>query len=295
MYKELIPVFETIEEAKRQILRDKHTLLEGYVSEYLFEQQFFNAGDIHYTNGWWSAMRGNHRYFFLVKSEMNVVDQRVFNILSQQYECWVAYPEGNDWKFSNGNARISEADFIREHSFSIIRTELAATTDTRNTERQNRCVAFFEEKNIIRKIAIERNFADDFLTKYFNSMVNIDYISQNATGNLCVMEVKFKYENRAGNFGINAGQVLMFSILEELGFEIHHMILYNHTKNKDLSVFGFLDLPDDKFWLYGQLSGFADRRMSVAPRETSVDGRSEQSYYSFGRNELSRRFSLVLR
>ena len=36
-------MFERTEDAKRQILRDKHTLLEDYVTEYLFEHQFFIA------------------------------------------------------------------------------------------------------------------------------------------------------------------------------------------------------------------------------------------------------------
>lgn len=288
-------MFESTDDARKQILRDKHTLLEGYVSEYYFEQQFLRNKESGYTNGWWSAVRDNRRFFFLVKEKMNRVDEKVFMLLNRQYECWVAYPKGCEWFFFDGNRELKADGFLQNYGFNAIRNELAATEDTRNIERQNQCLSFFEKKEIIHKIAIERNFADDFLTTYFQSMVNIDFITENSAGILCVMEVKFKYENRAGNFGINAGQVQMFAILESIGFEIHHMILYNHTKDKDLSVFGFLELDADKYWLYGKLSGFSDRRACRAPKETSVDGRSMQTYYSFGMKELSRRYKLVIR
>lgn len=281
-------MFESIEDAKKQILRDKHTLLEGYVTEYFFEQQFLKEKVQKYTNGWWFALRGDTRFFFLVKEKMNNVDKKVFNLLKSQYECWVAYPKDDKWFFNDGTVEYDEIAFLKRFSIIALRNKLSATSNTKNTIRQNQCVNFFVENNVINKIAIERNFADDFLTVYFNSMVNIDYITENTVGRLCVIEVKFKYEDRAGNFGINAGQVLMFRILEDMGFEIHHMILYNHMKDKDLSIFGFLKLDSSKrFWLYGKLTGFLDRKRSIAIKETSVDGKSEQAYYPFGKKEIS--------
>lgn len=286
-------MFELLEEAKGQLLRDKHTLLEGYVTEYLFEQQFLIQKEKNYTNGWWSALRGDKRFFFLVKEEMNELDKKVFRLLKSQYSCWRAYPQKEEWFFSDGSNEISEKEFLTKYNFTAVHHHLSATNEIKDIHRQSQCIEFFENHNIITKIAVERNFADDFLTVYFHNTVNMDYITQNAGGNLCVMEIKFKYENKAGYFGINAGQVQMFQKLEELGFEIHHMILYNQTKNKDLSIFGFLNKKSlKKYWLYSKLTDFSNREKDTAPKETSVDGKRRQAYYLFGMNEILKKYSL---
>lgn len=280
-------MFELPEEARAQILRDKHTLLEGYVTEYLFEQQFFIQKEKSYTSGWWSALRGKDRFFFLVKKEMNDLDRRVFKLLNSKYSCWTAYPGKEEWFFSDGENEISENDFLTRYHFTALQDRLSATDEIRDVHRQNQCIEFFENHNIMTKIAVERNFADDFLTVYFHNSVNVDYITTNSDGSLCVMEIKFKYENREGYFGINAGQMRMFELLEKLGFEIHHMILYNQTKDKDLSIFGFLNMNSlRKYWLYGRLTDFSNRKKDTAPAETSVDGRKRQAYYLFGMNEI---------
>lgn len=286
-------MFERTEDARAQILRDKHTLLEGYVTEYLFEHQFLIEKEKSYTNGWWSALRGKKRFFFLVKEKMNDLDQKVFDLLNSRYSCWRAYPEKEKWFLSDGRNKMSEKEFLTRYNLQAVHNQLSATSEIRDTNRQNQCIEFFENHQIMTKIAVERNFADDFLTVYFNSPVNMDYITRNVNGDLCVMEIKFKYENKAGYFGINAGQTMMFEELEKLGFEIHHMILYNHTKDKDLSIFGFLNMKTlKKYWLYSRLTDFADRKKSTAPAETSVDGTKRQAYYLFGMDEMSAKYSL---
>ena len=42
----LIDMNVEIEKARKQILRDKHTLLEGYVAESLFERQFLAKNNV---------------------------------------------------------------------------------------------------------------------------------------------------------------------------------------------------------------------------------------------------------
>ena len=46
-------MFEDAFFAKRQILKDKHTPLEGYVTEYLYENQFLARKPHQYTSEWW--------------------------------------------------------------------------------------------------------------------------------------------------------------------------------------------------------------------------------------------------
>ena len=57
--------------ARKQILRDKHTLLEGYVTEYLYKTQFLESRPQNYTCGWWSAEVGGQRFFFVVKEKLS--------------------------------------------------------------------------------------------------------------------------------------------------------------------------------------------------------------------------------
>lgn len=285
-------MFENISDAEKQILRDKHSLLEGYVAEYYFKQQFLYNHD-NFTNGWWSAVRGKQRFFFLVKNKINKVDYMVLNIIRPFHECWIVYPKGSIWVFTNGSTEYDESEFLDLNSLTPVRQGFVAADSVKNVTRQKRCIDFFKEKDIIRGIAMERNFADDFLSIYFDNMLNIDYITVNSAGRLCVIEVKYKYETRTGHFGINAGQVQLFNILESIGFEIHHMILYNHTKDKNLSIFSFLELDDDKYWLYGRLHDFSSRVIKSAPKETSFSGRNVQQYCQLDMREMSRRISLV--
>ena len=62
----------------------KHTILEGYVTEHIFEKQFLKLTPEKFTSGWWSAIINDQRFFFLVSKTLNDVDRRVVEILSQK-------------------------------------------------------------------------------------------------------------------------------------------------------------------------------------------------------------------
>ena len=87
---------------------------------------------------------------------------------------------------------------------------------------------FFYNHSLLIKVATERNFADDILTVYFNSIVNIDFFALKPSGRICVLEVKFKFASRAGTFGINVGQFGLFELLANHGMEI---IIYGRTSH----------------------------------------------------------------
>lgn len=278
-------MFENSESAKRQILRDKHTLLEGYITEYLYENQFLQTENSKYisayTHGWWSAETDIQRFFFVVTPALNDVDREVAAVLSKHHEVWRAYPTRDSWYFYNNDCRLSLPEFLQRFNLSKIRSDSTAAMATRNELRQKRCLHFFETHGLLTKIAIERNFADDILTSYFNSIVNIDFFARKSSGKLSAIEVKYKFESRQQSFGINVGQFRMFELLTRAGMDIQHWILYNSTHDKELSVFGFLSLPGKKWWRYGAIHTDTTGIIKTAPAETSVQGNKRQGYYEF--------------
>lgn len=277
-------MFENLSDARKQLLRDKHVLLEGYVTEYLFEKQFLRSANGRYfsgyTSGWWSAGVANQRFFFLVASSQNDIDRKVTRSLSPQYEVWRAWPKNDTWHFYKDELDLDLDGFIHRFGLSPLRSESTATAATRNTERQSRCLDFLSDHDLLQTVATERNFADDILTVYFNSVVNIDFFALKPSGKICALEIKFKFESRAGTFGINVGQFRMFELLADQGMEIEHWILYNKTHDKDLSIFGFLELPGRKWWRCGFIPSTAGVQ-KMAPAETSVQGNRRQEYYEF--------------
>ena len=285
-------MFEDPTVAKRQLLKDKHSVLEGYVTEYLFERQFLMQAPERYTHGWWAAETFGKRFFFLVADKLNDMDRRIMQELSRQYPCWRAYYHKNTWYFRRGLRRLSLRQFILKYQLRARSGIMSAAADTRNSDRQNRCIDFFEKNQILHRIAMERCFADDILSVYFGSLVNIDFFVQKDNGQLNAIEVKFKFESKNGKFGINCGQYNLFEQLGQMGIQVQHWILYNGTHDDSLSIFGFLDSDLAKFWLSGTILTNDQRVKKTAPSKTSVYGSRPQEYYEFEKNEFSRRTPL---
>ncbi|SHH19526.1 hypothetical protein SAMN02745135_00003 [Caloranaerobacter azorensis DSM 13643] len=56
-------IFDNEKIAVQQLLKDKHTLLEGYVTEQLFYNQFLSNGNISFSNGWWMTTYNGKKIF----------------------------------------------------------------------------------------------------------------------------------------------------------------------------------------------------------------------------------------
>lgn len=288
--------FDDEQKAVKQVLRDKNTILEGYVTEYLFEHQFLADRSGSFTQGWWCARSNTHQIFFVVKQDLNTIDTEFASHLTSNYDVWQAkLSDTGQWDFvsipKTGVAArmLTEAQFVSEYALPTFRSSLLATTDVRDIDRQNKCVAFFRNNGILRKVATERYFADDFLFRHFPSAVNVDFVTKNRDGALCVLEVKFKYETRAGKFGVDSGQYHMLTQLHTLGLQIHHIILYNFTKQKDLTIFGFLTTNEaSRHWKIGRLTGGVAAYETIAPRYTSIDGKKLQPYFALDKTLFSK-------
>ena len=275
--------------AKEQILQDKHTLLEGYVVEYLYRKQFLSSGDTEYTSGWWFAYRtGQPGFFFVVTENPNKVDREIIDVLSSQFNVLTAYPEGESWYFYQDGTRLSMNQFLAKFDLKISTASFVAKQNVRNIQRQQKCLSFFESHDMLRKVAIERNFADSVLSPCFTSLLNIDCFIRRHNGKLCVIEIKFKNETARGTFGINRGQYQLFKKLASMGFEIQNWILFKKQYNKkDISIFDFLRQPGKKWWRLGMIdTENSGNQEKTAPEETSVAGNRQQTYVEFDASEF---------
>lgn len=264
--------------AVNQLMNDKHTLLEGYVTEHLFYLQFLSESNTPYSNGWWMTSLNGIRLFFIVKEQLTDFERELIAEIPLPHQCWQVYLTGNEFCFARNNEILTQEQFINRFNLREIRKPMVATEYTRNRTRQENAVDFFKKNKIVKKIATERFFANNFLTVYFNSMINIDFFTK-SNGELNVIEVKYKYESYDGYFGINTGQMEMFRFFMSLDFNVYHFILYNHTKDKDISIFGFLELPDEKNWYQARINDTKAHGIGLAPEMTSVSGGFSQTYY----------------
>lgn len=288
-------MFEDPSSAKDQIRKDKHAMLEGYVTEYLYENQFLAQFPEKYTHGWWSASRFDQRFFFVVKEALNNLDRTIMKKLSEQgYSCWWAYPQGNAWYFKHGDCSLSEREFLDKYHLRAKGTAGYAASQSRDPDRQTRCIDFFERHQLLQQIATERYFADNFLTVYFETLVNVDFFKETDDGQLKAIEVKFKFEARNRKFGINLGQYQLFELLGQAGISVEHWILYNSSHNSSLSIFGFLEGDMEKYWISGAVDTKGRRRQQVAPKETSVYGKRTQGYYELDMSEFPDKTALRL-
>ncbi len=277
-------MFDNEQIAIQQLLNDKHTLLEGYVTEQLFYNQFLSNNSVPFSSGWWMVIHNDVRLFFIVREQISDFERELIAKIPLPHQCWQVYFEDNEFRFVNKEA-LTQAQFINKFELKKIREPMIATEETRNVTRQENAIDFFKKYRIVKKIATERFFANNFLSVYFRGMINIDFFTK-ANGKLNLVEVKYKYESRDGCFGINTGQMEMFKYFMSLGFNIYHFILYNHTKDMNISIFGYLDLPGEKSWFNARINDAKSHGTGVAPEMTSVSGSFSQPYIKIPIKEI---------
>ena len=284
-------IFDDDKNAVKQLLKDKHTLLEGYITEHLFYNQFLKNNTIPSTDGWWTTEYKNNKLFFIVKEELCPLDEEIINLISPQHECWHVYLQQDKFIFKNNNIKLFEEDFVSKYELFKIRNPMTASKETRNFNRQKQSINFFRENKILGKIAIERKFANNFLTVYFRGMINIDMFTKK-NEQINVIEIKYKYESKDGYFGVNTGQMKMFEFFMRLNFNVHHFVLYNFTRDMTLSIFGFLRLnsepPNIKEWYFKKLNVEEVYNEGIAPEMTSVSGNFRQTYFKIPKREMKK-------
>jgi len=274
--------FDNLECIHKQLMNDKNNLLEGYITEHLFETQFLNEK---HTDGWWVAFYNNTKIFFILKNDLNILDREIIDKVSQRYDCWQVYLINSTFVFaepSSSGLVYTEPQFNEKYDLHQIRRPMVANSDLRDEQRQKRAIDFLGDK--IEKIVVSRYFANNFLTCFFNAITNIDFFVKTGS-RINVMEVKYKFESKNGSFGLSMSERSVFKDLAELDFQIYYFILYNHKREKD-GILAFIK-HEDKKWICRNITQIERFRIakSYAPCKTSIDGNTLHQYIEISYNK----------
>ena len=72
-------MINSVDAAIELLIKYKETVLEGYVSEYLFEKQFLDSSNREYAHGIWTAKWGGLHLFFIFKQELSDIDKKILS------------------------------------------------------------------------------------------------------------------------------------------------------------------------------------------------------------------------
>ena len=278
------------EEAIQQLKKDKNTILEGYVCEFLFENQFLKPRNADYSSGWWiSSSKQNYYAFFFGDETRSAIEIKIAETLSTAMDVWFVRFSDRKFEFRNSKEEsyIGVEDFIKRNNLTPKNRALMASTDQRSKERQTACIDFFKNNGLLIKIAEQRCFADDLLSVYFDNLVNVDYFTiKDNTINL--IEIKFKYSTRNNAFGFDKGLGKTFDWLaDSCKIKLFHYILLKPLRDESFTIFDYIKRTDiERFWIYTELHNISQTNEKYAPKKTSVDGRKDQKYYPIAINKF---------
>lgn len=277
-------------DAVQVLKKDKHTMLEGYITEDIFEKQWLRGRE--YSRNWWFAQsKAKKKYFFIIKDKINKLDVEI--ALKLSCECWQVTRKDGVWHFKNNQTTLTLEEFLKQENIAVYRDSLRVNNELKNQDRQKACIDYFVKNGIAEEVAKERMFANQILTVYFPIMTNIDGFVKRNDGEIVVTEIKFKYESYSGHFGFNIGQANVLRYFKEHGFVAKAYVLYNSTKSKDVSILDFLKNPVEKYWL--TTNGELDlNEIATAPDYTSLTGRKTQRYYMIKKEMFNKGFMLKI-
>ncbi|WP_421085617.1 hypothetical protein ACN5XJ_26565 (plasmid) [Priestia sp. MF3] len=290
--------FDSTDEMKRFLKRDKHKLLEGMVAEELFKQDILKKDKIENrtSKGWWAIEdplnRSEYMLFHVTEDRPNKYDIEIYELLLE-LDILVTHVilQKNNFYFLEINKQIlksqlKEEDYVHEYLFLVnyglikYRSIHLAEREHRDPFLQDRAIQFIEKQGILKEVAIQRYFVNHFLTVHFEGFpINLDGLMRARKG-LTVFEVKFKFPfpDDLNNYyyGVNKGQVKLFKWLLQSNIHIYHYIAKNPGNKKTIGIFEVLSTSELKQNFYWEASFLntsdLDNKDFIAPKETSIAG-----------------------
>lgn len=302
--------FTDVSQLKDFLKRDKHKLLEGMVVEDLFMRDivFPQKWDQFTSKGWWAVEdtkgRSDYILFHVTEHPPTEADKFVYNffvplkvpiyhvVLSNNNLYFLELKEELLTKPINSENYINEYTFLSKNNLIKHRNVHLAVEDTRDSFSQDRAIMYFERNGILKDVALQRYFANYFLTVYFKGhIINIDSFVLFKNG-LSAIEIKFKYPDKSGHYGINSGQSQLFKWLISSGINIYHYIAQNPSHNKGIGIFEVLtthSLKSNFYWEFVQLDkNELSGTDSTAPQETSIAGDKTMSFKSIDSSKFNK-------
>ncbi len=235
-------------EALRDVLRrDKDTRLEGICIEHVFQNDLFpcDGPTLAISDGWWLLRKPrsieDYCLFKFSDGPLTIIDLRVIKkLLELKIECYlIRVYIGTTNEFRGIKLDINNIDkpaILQSVDtyvpVSIIFSNIGAVTCSApampnqgvTSARQNQAIELLVEFGQLRFAALQRLFANCFLSSYFQSVWDVDGFIFNGNS-LAVLEVKQKYPSASGTFGINVGVSKWMSWFHNRGVEVFHFIL----------------------------------------------------------------------
>ena len=291
--------FKDKENIREFLKRDKHKLLEGMVVEEIFMEDIALAQKRNLSKGWWSIKNpSNFQQYILFQVSSHLpttTDIGIYKLLSQKnIQFYHVLLVNNNLYFldllaHNPDTKIDMSNYISKLKFlekfrskPKVRDILLAEESTRNIFNQDRAITFFDSQNLLEEVALQRYFANYFLTVCLDTYpINLDAFIVFNDGP-AVLEIKFKYPDSGGYYGINKGQATLFRWLMNVGFNVYHYIADNPTKDKKYGIFDLIMSPKVKnifIWRFKKLtSSELSTNHATAPKETNISGKKPVNY-----------------
>jgi hypothetical protein len=300
-YKKMTLNLKDKESIREFLRRDKHKLLEGMVVEELFMEDIANPNmwNPWMSKGWWSIRNPSEFHQFIlfhVSSHLpSTADVEIYKLLLEKnVKCYHVLLVNNEFYFfdllgHNLNTQIDKSHYISQSEFlkrfssnPKNRDILLAEESTRDIFNQAKAISFFESQNLLEEVVLQRYFANYFLTVCLNAYpVNLDAFIIFEDG-LAVLEIKYKYPDSGGNYGINKGQAELFKWMLKLGFDVYHYIAANPTGKKEYGIFDVITSAKVKkecYWKYKKLTiSDLTNNHATAPKETNIAGKEPVKY-----------------
>ncbi|WP_044338710.1 hypothetical protein [Rossellomorea aquimaris] len=290
--------------------RDKHKLLEGLVVEDFFMKDVINTQKWNpwISTGWWATKvndpKGDSDYilFHVTSIFPSANDIDIYKtLMSKQVVVYHVLLSKNNLYFLELNELVLQQplnfhNYIHEYVFlsknQLIKKNSVhkAKDETRDSFLQDRAITYFRKYNIIKEIALQRYFANYFLTVHFSgSIINIDSFMAFSDG-LAAFEIKFKYPDSKGAYGINTGPANLFHWLLKKDIFIHHYIAKNPSCKKNIGIFEVITSQSLKSSFYWEKVILNKEELigsdSIAPEETSIAGDHTVNFKSISANKF---------
>ncbi|MFC5465957.1 topoisomerase DNA-binding C4 zinc finger domain-containing protein [Lederbergia graminis] len=294
---------------KKFLKRDKHKLLEGMVVEELFNRDIIQKQkwENWFSKGWWAIQdplaRLPYLLFHVSENSPTESDLEIYRLLIEKKFIIIHVKLINNNLFfleiNNQilNSGIRDNNYIHEYvflaSYRLIKNRKVhlAEKEYRNSLLQDRTIMFFEQTTVLKEVALQRYFANYFLTVNFTGYpINLDGFIIFSDYGLSVLEVKFKYPDSNNNYGINKGQAQLFTWFLENNINIAHYIAQNPSGSKEIGIFEVLasqELKSNFCWEYHILNiEELNKEDSTAPKETSIGGNKKVRFKSIPANKF---------
>ncbi|MFW6016662.1 MAG: hypothetical protein ACOCRK_09510 [bacterium] len=288
----------TSTELKQIIKRDKHTLIEGKIAEFLFFRDAYPEIERKGSGislNWW-VVPYNNKYIFLKympeNYKLNENDKIIFDRLNKcNMEYYQMFIKDNEFLLLDRNFEVyTENDFLK--LLKLNKNDPYNAWEI-NIKRQKRAISFLEKNHLLYEFAMERYIANYFLSSIFRRSWNIDaFIIINKE--IKIIEVKFKYPASNNCYGMNFGQANLFRNLLTTCFDgLGHYILLNRTYNNKVTILDIINDNIQTSWWTKEINArdiqySIDNKVGFAPSKTQLTAQREMRVVYFSKYEFDK-------